>query len=575
MNAPLSSPRPPGVAYLFGPSRTGLWNVWKSAEPRMRLVYALFGGLGAVFWLGLFAGLWWLVGQFFAVEVFGPIIARKLLEMLLLSLFSLLLFSNVVTALSTYYLSDDLELLLALPIPRATFHYARLLETLARSGWMMLFFGLPVFLSYGIVHQADWVYYLVLPFVMLAMATIPAAAGVIVATFLVNLFSARRTRQAMVAAGGVALVGLVGLLRFLRPERLVDADDFENVAGYVASVQAPMPLLFPPRWAADVLQALLDGKDLPWVGVGLLATASVASAGASRWVCVRYYESGWARSQEAPVARLIGGRGLDRPIQAFARWFPDDVRPILIKDLKTFFRDPAQWSQLFLLLSLIAIYLFSIQAIPGSLPGGGSLRTAFQNMLAFLNLGFAGFVLGAIAVRFQFPAVSAEGRAFWILRSAPIHPERYLWVKGVPGLVPMIVVGQVLITASNILLGSAWQLTLIGALTAAGYAFALSGIALGMGAAFPDFKADNASRAATGPAGVMFMVVGLSLVGLVVALEALPVWYVLRGGWSSRQLSAGELALSVVLLTCAAALCAAATVLPVRRGARLLWSRAP
>ena len=47
-----------------------------------------------------------------------------------------------------------------------------------------------------------------------------------------------------------------------------------------------------------------------------------------------------------------------------------------------------------------------------------------KNFYAFLNLGLAGFVMATVAVRFVFPAVSAEGAAFWIIRTAPISLSR-------------------------------------------------------------------------------------------------------------------------------------------------------
>jgi len=49
--------------------------------------------------------------------------------------------------------------------------------------------------------------------------------------------------------------------------------------------------------------------------------------------------------------------------------------------------------------------------------------------------------------RFQFTAVSREGRAWWIIRSGPIEPATFLFAKAVPGFLPMIVVGEVVACA--------------------------------------------------------------------------------------------------------------------------------
>ncbi|MEI5604341.1 putative ABC transporter permease subunit, partial [Streptomyces brasiliscabiei] len=61
-----------------------------------------------------------------------------------------------------------------------------------------------------------------------------------------------------------------------------------------------------------------------------------------------------------------------------------------------------------------------------------------KNAYAFVNLAMGAFVLSAVAVRFVFPAVSAEGSAFWIVRSSPVSMKAFLWSKFWTGLVPVL-----------------------------------------------------------------------------------------------------------------------------------------
>ncbi len=559
-----------GTRYLFRPRWQGLHNQWKTATPREKAAYGFFALLGVAFWMGLLAGLIMLVGAFWEVEVFGPLLTSKLLEILLLSLFGMLCFSNIVTALSSFYLSDDLELLLSLPISRPVFFYARFLDTVAQSSWMMGFFGLPVFLAYGVVHGAEPIFYVLLLWVVPAFVALPATFGVLVATLLVNVFPARRTREALALMGVLFIIGIFLLLRLLKPERLVNAQDFESLAAYVAELQAPVPELFPPRWAADVLLAGLNNRTVPWVELGLLLSGAVAAVGVTRWICRRWYDSGWTRSQEAAPARFAKSVLLDRTLAITTRLLPRDMVPIVVKDVKAFFRDPAQWSQLFLLASLIVIYLFSVQALPTDMISSRYLRV-WKNALAFLNLGMAGFVMAGIAVRFQFTAVSGEGRAFWMIRTAPVDPVRYLWAKAIPGLLPMLFVGVTIIVASNVILDTPPAIMAIGAYTAVLLAFGISGIAMGMGATWPDFKADNAARAASGPAGILFMVASLSLVAVVLVLLAAPVVFILGSQLSQIPFTSLQKLVSVACILGAGVVCAFATAWPIKRAAPRLW----
>ena len=94
---------------------------------------------------------------------------------------------------------------------------------------------------------------------------------------------------------------------------------------------------------------------------------------------------------------------------------------MLEKDIRVFFRDNTQWSQLLLLAALVVVYLYNFSVLP--LEKSPIRLEYIRNQLAFLNMGLAGFVLSAISVRFIFPAVSGEGGAFWIIRDIPGQPE--------------------------------------------------------------------------------------------------------------------------------------------------------
>ena len=101
---------------------------------------------------------------------------------------------------------------------------------------------------------------------------------------------------------------------------------------------------------------------------------------------------------------------------------PAAKREFIFKDLRLFFRDNTQWSQLILLGVLLLIYIFNIKSLP--IHSGERIPFSLVIVISFLNLGLAGFVLAAVAARFIFPAVSLEGRQMWLLRSSPLDPQR-------------------------------------------------------------------------------------------------------------------------------------------------------
>ena len=66
------------------------------------------------------------------------------LSWLFLTFLSFLAFSGIVAALSTFFLSDDLRLVLAAPVAARRLFFARFARTVAQAGWMVVVFLVPV-----------------------------------------------------------------------------------------------------------------------------------------------------------------------------------------------------------------------------------------------------------------------------------------------------------------------------------------------------------------------------------------------------------------------------------------------
>jgi ABC-2 type transport system permease protein len=195
-------------------------------------------------------------------------------------------------------------------------------------------------------------------------------------------------------------------------------------------------------------------------------------------------------------------------------------KQLLVKDIKVFLRDVSQWSQLLLLLALVLIYLYNFRVLDlGRIP---YMSGFVKNVYALLNLGMAGFVLATIAVRFVFPMVSAEGRAFWLIRKSPVHMHDFLWSKFWTGLAPVLLLTETLTIAANELLDVDPFLKSVAAIAIVFLSLALVGLATGLGARYPRFTADNPSDLAGSYGGVAFMIVAVLLIIAIIALVGWP-----------------------------------------------------
>ncbi len=560
------------IQKLLWPRYMGLVNQWKKSSLNEKRIISVFGIFGIVFWIGLSTLFWWAISTMYGIEIGGPFILRKLLDILMLSLFGLLCFSSTVTALSSYYLSDDLELLLSLPISRAHFFFGRMIDTLIQSAWMPLALAIPILISYGIVYDSDWFFYPIMLLSMLMFSIIPCAIGIGIASILVSAFPARRIRESLMVIGVIGMITVFIWLRSLRPERLANTENFDSVADYVAEIQTPLPLLSPPSWSAKVILATLSGQSIPLIEFGLLIFGGIGILGIARWINGSLYDDGRSKAQEARVARMAKSPILNNFINIITIPMKPLTKVIVNKDIRSFIRDPAQWTQVFLVGSIVVIALISVAALPVEAFKGPWMKP-WINALSFLILALVGFVMAALAARFQFSAVSIEGRGFWIVRTSPITAEEYLNSKLWPTIPPMLIIGEMLAVSSSSILRADPALIAIAVFTAAGLSFALSGLAVGIGAMYPDFKADNASKLAASPSGVLYMVLALSTVFGTLLLESYPVYILISSSLrqvplhSNQYIAIGFFAVLTMLLWYAC------YKIPMQRGAKMLWER--
>jgi ABC-2 type transport system permease protein len=477
----------------------------------------LFGSIGLAV-IGVIGwGAYWVTSQLEFYAELGDYLIRLGLSWLFLTFLSFLAFSSIVTSLSTFFLSDDLRLLLVAPIDRRRLFHARFARTLGQAGWMVVVFLTPVLAGIGIARSAPLVFYVAAVMVVVPFVMIPVALGSLITLGLVNVFPARRAREVLMLMGLVFATSLVLLLRFIQPERLLRVESMPEVTAFFSTLQSPVTPLLPSFWAGETLFASLQGGWDPLHALALWTTA-LAAVAITAGLFEQWHFAGFSKSQEARKVR-------------FARWPLIDWavtrlplgpvrRQLLVKDLKVFLRDVSQWSQLLLLLALVLVYLYNFRVLDlERIPGMGRV---LKNLYAFLNLGMAGFVMATVAVRFVFPLVSSEGAAFWIIRTAPIKMRDFLWSKFWTGLVPVLLLSECLTIVGNEFLGVDPFLKQVAAVTIVFMTFALVGLATGLGARYPRFAADNATQVAGSYGGVAFMILAVLFVIVTIALVGWP-----------------------------------------------------
>lgn len=530
--------------------------------------------LGFLFWAASYAVTVRVLHHFTTVDPdLGRVLAAKMLALLFLLWLSFLGFSALITALSQCFLARDLPLLVAAPIPLRKLFSAKLVEVGVFASWTAVFLALPVWIAYGAVFDAGWLYYVALAGAVAGCVTITAALGILVAVALVNLFPARRARDLLSLVALVGLAGLFIILRAVRPEQFTRPEDFGTWAEYLVTLSNPTLPWLPSFWAARVLGEILGiHHTVHWDAVALygslLVAAALVSVLAAAGVFREMFRTGFSKSQEARRAKWTRRAGWQGALRSLARPFPLRLRALIVKDALTFFRDPSQWSQLFLLLAIVAVYLYNFRVLP--LDAAGGTGYFLRNLLAFLNVALVGLVATALAARFILPGVSLEGRALWVLRSSPLTIPEFLWAKFWGGFLPLLIVAELLVVLSNTLLHSTH---LMGVLSVAAVFFlcaAIVGLAVGLGAAHPRFDAADGAQMAASYGGFLFMVLSALLVLFSVTVLAWPVYHSFRAAWLGWEVGASEWGGLAAGLTAVAGMSTIALFGAMRSGCRRL-----
>lgn len=546
---------------------------WRTARQRMHEERAGGGGkltilliVGAVFWAGVYGVLYLILRYIRGVEEVGPLLAGKILGVTLLSFMSILILSNIITALSSFFLAKDLDLLVSAPVDWLRLYLAKLAETLVHSSWMVALMSVPILAAYGVVFRGGLLFIPYAVAVLLPLLALPAVIGSALTLILVNVFPARRTRDllsiiALGAAGGVIL-----LFRLIRPEQLARPEGFRNLLDFIAVLRTPTSPFLPSEWATNALMGFLRGQVDP-MPLALLWTTAAGFVTLGALLHRQLFTTGFTKAQEG-AERFVRGVFWRRTLGTAL--FPLSVakREFVLKDIKLFFRDTTQWSQLILLAVLVVVYLFNIQALP--LHRGEPVGFFYVTLVSFLNLGLAGFVLASIAARFIFPAVSLEGRQMWLLRSSPLDLRALLWSKYWVGTVPLLALALLLTGLTNVLLKASPFMMIVSLTTICALTFAIAALALGYGALYPQFETENAAQIPTSFGGLVFMMTTIGLLAMVVVSLWQAVHTYVRAVYDGRPVVVDGW--MVLWFGVAAALCVAATVIPLRVGLKKMES---
>jgi len=191
---------------------------------------------------------------------------------------------------------------------------------------------------------------------------------------------------------------------------------------------------------------------------------------------------------------------------------------LLLKDIRTFRREPSQWGQVALVVGLLFIYAINLGRT-----GNGYYDSPFWlAVISYLNLGICCLALSTITTRFVFPQFSLEGQRLWIIGLSPFSLNKVLLQKFLLGLIVTGVITLFLILVSSLSLEL--SLPRIAYFMSAVFlmSITLTALSVGLGTLFPNFRETNPAKIVSGFGGVLCLLVSFVYIAMAIACLILP-----------------------------------------------------
>ena len=487
-------------------------------------------------------------------------ITRRLFSLFFFGLGAMLVSSNIVTSYSTLFRSRESTYLLTCPLTTRDLVTYKFLESAALSSWAFFFLVIPFAAAYahsehlGILF-AVWTCVFSVPFVILCGA-IGSLAGMAAVRWL------PRGRWFWLLATGLVIVGLAKVLVQSRVTYTDEATLFLN--RIMPGLQLASHPLLPSSWTSEGVLALTRGD----LGRGLMFLGVLVSNTALLYLVVQWLGNAIFYSAYQRVAGASAPKGRQPEILGWLSRVlapvPNDIRGMVLKDIRAFLRDPLQWSQALIFFGLLAIYFASFRSFRYD-----QLPDIWRNLIVFLNIFSVSSVICSLASRFVFPQLSLEGHSFWILGLAPTKMSRIVMTKFLGSAAAMVAISSGLMLLATRMLHVEPRLVAVAVGVAVAISISVSALSVGLGALFLDLKQANPVAIISGFGGTLNLVLCLGyMLSAIVPFGLIWHWHVL-----------GKLAMSTFeranLLAFAwlAATAIVSTIIPLWMGTRSLTRR--
>jgi ABC-2 type transport system permease protein len=471
-----------------------------------------------------------------ALPLLGPLLTERLMYLLFFFFLIMLTLSNATITGMSLFRRRDSEWQVSLPIPPRSLVLWKTIEGMFLASWGLLVLSAPILLALGRLFQAGPAFYLSGLFGLVCLVTLAANASTWFLLALVRWAKPWWWKPAAVVIGGaIAWIGV----RFWTtdPDQATVGDMVANLNEVLKHTEICMHPLLPSVWVTEGL--LAAGRQLHERALFynlVLASYALVSFLITAWVGSAWFPAAWQRvmttstAESAKAQQQLWYRPTNtrrKPLINWAKLFGLD-RPaaaLMLKDIRTFLREPVQWGQCAMVFGLLFFYASNLRRL-----GYDLQNPTWINLISYLNLVVCALALSTLTTRFIFPQFSQEGQRMWILGLSPVPLHRLLALKLrlSASVIALLTTGLIVVSSSS--LNLPFQRTLFFAAAIILLSYGLTALALAIGALIPNFREPNPARIVSGFGGTLCLISSFLYILLSVLVLMVPEWWRFRTG---------------------------------------------
>jgi ABC-2 type transport system permease protein len=516
--------------------RLFLWLHWRSFRARFTksrresplLVFILGAFMVGylVFGFLLFRGG---LNYLYKFPLVGSLLAERILYLIFGFFFVMLVVSNLIIGYSTLFRNTEAQWFLSMPIRHRDVYRWKFIEALSISSWALVFLSAPMLAAYGVVHDVPWKFYIQVALGYLPFVVIPAVIGSWLILVFVRVLARTWVKRVLIAAAAAALLFAFVGTKPVTENEAATVHEAVMLPKLMHGTQLATNPYLPSSWLAMAIRSWsIEGMGASGLFFFLLLLSNALLGLLLAFdLAGRFYYGSWSSALNSRAEQQHRDTESNRQrtwrISAFA-WLQARLRPLsprmvalVFKDLRIFWRDPAQWTQFMIFFGLLCIYVLNLRNVAFDFK-----QAYWEVIISYLNLAASALTLSTLTTRFVFPMFSLEGRRVWILGLSPVGLRGVVLQKFWTSFIAASIVTVLLMTSSAMMLQLAWSRVLFFAVNTFFISAALSGLAAGLGALFPDFKEDNPSKIVSGFGGTLCLVISFAYNTGIVALLAAP-----------------------------------------------------